>query len=1182
MKKGLLLTCLLTLVAAFGMAQTQWPITLTTADGLPGVKGPKNYTFTSKKYDLGEAISTLRMTVCATLRTDANTTAYDGYSSGWGPGNPFFCLGEVKIFDGAGQPVDFVATSNAASTWDGGGLEAVNDGNFGSYFQSTWYQGPCPQDYHYLEFEFSQPISAFQIQWLTWINFLNEPSYVGLTPGTPYYPYPEQEFELGEKVTDVATLAEGGLYVIRDNAPEFWYGNDTNEDSYKRGEPYHNKAFYHAPNGGNLTANAASVVYFIPTGEENTYKMRWLNNGKFAAKQSTAAWVPWSDEEIDAAAITFTNSEESEGDFILTINNGEMIYLGDALGKMACTNNVDTILAKRSRPFDKNFSIYKASVNVAKIKSVVAATVADAKEYIALYGYNATEDKGEKAALESAISAAEALIASDATVTDLLAADNAVKAVLPAYVALAIYQYTDSIQTIVDAIEDEEILLSGAPNWVEGSYPEGSDATLRAAADAAYEIVDTYTCVADIDKAISEVIKAISAFWASKITGVMQLPFRVGTADGTPGAFESSTGYIWESPTYLLTEAISSLRFTVFHTNSAAKYGNYEFPTLAEFQLFDSYGNQITLTEENFKTNSICPTDGKGLAGLCDNDNGTYYHAAYGNGHDPNGYDGTQGYVYIEVTLPEAVSAFRYRQVGRVYSGTTRVNTPVDFVFGYAGVDATPETVPFPDPYNAVCGEKVTDVSQITDDGIYAIQGLISCDPVNHFDTGQQNPHFYSATKVYGELLQGPCAFSITKTGDADGSFYIQSLSNGKYWSAAIDDDGWGDATDTYYKEAAAKVLITPNNNDGLPNSFVLYQYIDTVKRNDQPHPYVVFQDWGSALATFSVPSLEDNDKDGEGEWYIFKMTMDNAYVYWLQNLITAAEALGLEKRPDPGYYADLGSFPEALQASQDAVAAGDNARCKELVAGLSAAIAEVQAVTPNPMVAGRYVIESGHPEFFATQGVHKAIFAYDNDLDTNLPESAYKLWWGDAPEGDYNKAMDIYKFDFESAANDENVLIALEDGLIDSIQAANAYYIKSVAYGQYVGAQDGNSKSLGFTETPETYYIVRQQVATIYDLWNPAGASFSFHAAGHSGGSGTNGNIVYWTGSDQPSWWRLRRVNDGTSIGGGVAVEGDEVVSVTYYTADGAAVAAPVKGINIVKTVYANGVVKTVKKFVK
>ena len=47
------------------------------------------------------------------------------------------------------------------------------------------------------------------------------------------------------------------------------------------------------------------------------------------------------------------------------------------------------------------------------------------------------------------------------------------------------------------------------------------------------------------------------------------------------------------------------------------------------------------------------------------------------------------------------------------------------------------------------------------------------------------------------------------------------------------------------------------------------------------------------------------------------------------------------------------------------------------------------------------------------------------------------------------------------------------------------------------------------------------------------------------------------------------------------IEVEGAEVVSTSYYTADGVAVSAPVKGVNIVKYVYSNGATKTVK-FVK
>ena len=68
MKRGLLLSCLLTLVAFMGMAQeiTKFPITLTAADGLPGPKIVQNFVFKSKVYNLEKEVTKLRFTVCST------------------------------------------------------------------------------------------------------------------------------------------------------------------------------------------------------------------------------------------------------------------------------------------------------------------------------------------------------------------------------------------------------------------------------------------------------------------------------------------------------------------------------------------------------------------------------------------------------------------------------------------------------------------------------------------------------------------------------------------------------------------------------------------------------------------------------------------------------------------------------------------------------------------------------------------------------------------------------------------------------------------------------------------------------------------------------------------------------------------------------------------------------------
>ena len=50
MRKNLLLTCLLTLIASLGFAKDTWPITLTTADGLPGARVVSNYMYKSRVY----------------------------------------------------------------------------------------------------------------------------------------------------------------------------------------------------------------------------------------------------------------------------------------------------------------------------------------------------------------------------------------------------------------------------------------------------------------------------------------------------------------------------------------------------------------------------------------------------------------------------------------------------------------------------------------------------------------------------------------------------------------------------------------------------------------------------------------------------------------------------------------------------------------------------------------------------------------------------------------------------------------------------------------------------------------------------------------------------------------------------------------------------------------------------
>lgn len=110
-----------------------------------------------------------------------------------------------------------------------------------------------------------------------------------------------------------------------------------------------------------------------------------------------------------------------------------------------------------------------------------------------------------------------------------------------------------------------------------------------------------------------------------------------------------------------LQKATKKLRFVVLNTANGAVYGNYPYFSLGEFKLYKEDGTQVTLSAQNFTSNAaIASGDGIGLAGLCDNNLNTYCHTTYpGRGNNPGDYH------YIEVTLPEVMSSFKFDLVSR-------------------------------------------------------------------------------------------------------------------------------------------------------------------------------------------------------------------------------------------------------------------------------------------------------------------------------------------------------------------------------------------------------------------------------------------------------------------------------------------------------------------------------------
>ena len=133
-----------------------------------------------------------------------------------------------------------------------------------------------------------------------------------------------------------------------------------------------------------------------------------------------------------------------------------------------------------------------------------------------------------------------------------------------------------------------------------------------------------------------------------------------------------------------------------------------------------------------------------------------------------------------------------------------------------------------------------------------------------------------------------------------------------------------------------------------------------------------------------------------------------------------------------------------------------------------------------------------------------------------------------------------------------------------------------------YAGTGGGTTQVAMADDFSAAIYVVKPLQANIYTIY--AIGSDPLHTAGHGSGAGTNGSVVNWTGgAGTASSWTIRFVDDTeeTSIDN-LVVEGAEVVSVAYFTPAGAAIPAPVKGVNIVVTVYSNGVVEAKKKVVK
>lgn len=733
------------------------------------------------------------------------------------------------------------------------------------------------------------------------------------------------------------------------------------------------------------------------------------------------------------------------------------------------------------------------------------------------------------------------------------------------------------------------------------------------------------------------------SFFAKKLGARETLPIVIKEENGAlPGAATIGNNMIWDRFA-LVNEPVEGVRFTFLKNipgNSNPNYNNYPMIVLGEIEIYDGEGNKLELKAENFKASAWEVNEhngGSNPAGveyLCDGSYtgaGTYYHSPWGAVNE--GGD-VSSYPWIEVTFPEAMSEFTVKMYSRDKTTTGNLVSlfPKEMAVTVAGEEYDP-VVFSENTYNVQLGELVTSLSQITDDGIYAIQGLLNTHPVYAPEEAEDEvataevkakgvPYWMTNTAIFHKtVLRADAAYRILK--DGDDTYTVHSMATGKYWKAhgGINPDNGkpydGYISSTVYKSDAAKLHIAAAEGDAqMANTWVLYEenseLKDTIYKKegeatrtlDVETPHVVYMQWAAGVANRAVQnykpgvgidfdkfalditnpeldasgdSLHFNKKNGEGQWKIYKITMDTPNSYWLANLYEAVkDAYSYRYGTDPGHIqeAEAAAYVKALADAQawveDSVSAADakETTATAVVKALIDEKAKLELVETAPMAAGDYMIVSALAKFKEERNVERAVGITNS-----------KLGWVNATDDNIND----FTWSFVPSPHTGALDLTAEE-------AAMAYILKNKGTGYYVStmAEMAESQELNVTESEalaETYLVQPVDGSSKFVLAPATKKAWGINAMGHGGGVNKEGKLCYWRDKTDIAnqWFIIAPENYETSIDDFLAeVEGDVVVSVSYLTPAGVPVSAPVQGVNIVTVVYANGVVETKKVLVK
>ncbi len=1235
MRKNLFLTLALVLASFAGAMAQNWSVTLGAAEGLPGETVSKDGA-NLKYYKSGiiradKPIKTLRFT-CAGNSTNHKPN-----------GNNFrMMLSELNVYsaDNLTKELKYTVKTNAdhitlAKAFDGQGLKALYDGKYNNYFSSMSAAEGAVAEYHYLELTFEQEISRFVIEWGGKQGAGEAPSVVVLTEGgVEAEPYTDRSSSFSEEKIDAIDALEEGYFTICGNAPSTYdtYNNQTGEKTSE--EPVAGSGPMYVTLG-EVYAEAPTIDYItklVPAGDDTYYiyfpmQKKYLNGNatENAFNDAQNGWQYATSDIAKAAKVTLTPL--ANGDFEMSYKttfktdktdfNGD-VYIGadPRTGKMkifskvkkealeankwcegfglVCAFNWSFYAAEYSAPtWAKEYEVGNTYITIKNLQKVVAddGTVADV--VASLEESMASIEDMDESEIEEVIADAKEEIAS--FIYDL--ASNEYDEMEGQWDTWKRTSSTSFKATYYPMTAYNSYILPGV-ELIDGIVQE--------------EIENPYEVVEDIINYFANKEANIASFEASKYA-LQALPLEYAAAkDATALGTDNGSAYVWEQ-NIGLDKKVNGFRITFLETNvgnaaGGGKYKGFPMVALGELEIYNEDGEKIALDANLITTNSQETSEGP-MTNLVDGSNDSFWHSIWGNGTMS-----PESEVYLDIKLPAEteIDIFNLKIVGRNNKSLSPKRVVVsEYNKAYNDV----EEVVVENPYNVKIGAQVTDLAQIKDGGLYVLQGNLN---VNK-EEGAAKPRFYAGvapSSNTAEKLNEANVYMFKKVGDG---WNILSLSNAKYW---IDAPDYGASNLSLYTAAAANVKLVASDN--LENTFVIYSEIDStlsaslnwVDEKDTTNVVkidstgvkasaVVYMDWDNGLASrpcySPIPGEVDpqfidkltgnehlkitsaagdylhfNKTNGEGEWAIYEVTMNDPYFAYLSALVPEVNELDLVAGVNPGCIVAeaevAAAFESAKAAANVAVKENKKSNAEKLSTELIAAVEKLsdsERVGFDPEKT--YRIESGLPKYEQNTWATRSVYA---DAETNT------FLWTVTPN-DFEEVNQEFLFNIIPVDEEINTIYRLE---VAEENLGKVFIIKLLNQDLFAGTHNGDSNRFDVTSQPATYWLNNLEACN-FEIKTVDGGKF-WHTEGHGEGNGYGGPVVNWNCNPNlytaSSWTFINMTDyDDTSVED-LVVEGDEVVSVSYFTPAGTAIPAPVKGINIIVTVYANGVVEAKKKLVK